>query len=144
MIHYALIYTTQPRCMEVLQKPRNARTHKSRQKPYLQTISPECLNCLRRGNCLQIWHNCLQICLRSGIVGHSVPGFLQDWCMDRCILYVVPLVLENLLDGDHLAGVAELGLVHNPETPISDHLESKDKLKTKIPCFFQNKYIKNV
>ena len=34
------------------------------------------------------------------------------------------LVLENLLDGDHLPGVTELGLVHNTETAIANHLTS--------------------
>ena len=64
----------------VLQKPRNVGPFKSRQRPYLQIVSPTCLNCLQIWrNILQIWQNCLQIWLLSGIVGSSIPGFLQNW-----------------------------------------------------------------
>ena len=55
----------------VLQKPQNAGPNKPRQTPYLQTISPKC------PNCLEVWGKYLQIWLLSGIVGSSIPGFLQ-------------------------------------------------------------------
>ena len=32
------------------------------------------------------------------------------------------LVLQDLLDGHHLAGLAQLGLVHDAEAAVADHL----------------------
>ena len=35
-----------------------------------------------------------------------------------------PLVLKHLLDGDHLPGLAELGLVHHTKTTVSNNLNT--------------------
>lgn len=41
---------------------------------------------------------------------------------EKCQYKRSPLILKNFLDGNHFPRVTELGLVHNTEASIADHL----------------------
>lgn len=56
--------------------------------------------------------------------GRQTPDPRTD---KRKLLYLEPLILQNLLDGHHLLAVDEASLVHHTERPVADHLQEKRK-----------------
>lgn len=61
---------------------------------------------------------------RTETRGRQTPDPRTD---KRKLLYLEPLILQNLLDGHHLLAVDEASLVHHTERPVADHLQEKRK-----------------
>lgn len=78
-----------------------------------QDPRPSSANCRIAGGPFVSWG--------SAEFGHKEPS-KRHVCGAVCFSYLEPLVLQDLLDGHQLSRVTQLGLVHDAERAVPDHL----------------------